>query len=497
MGKLLLTLIRFLLEKSRWLLLIVLVLLAGAWLRSEWQLVEKTKQQQQALQQNQQLLQQRHQQLKIAQAQIAQQTQRLTQQLSEKTHQLQSLVHQQQTLKQQRQQLWDTHWWARKNPASDVSANLQLYQLKISAITAQITLAKQAQRLWQQQLNQSPELIKSRQLIAEMQHTETNLAQVKQSLVEKENFLKTNFIQRSRQSIESVLPTALLILLTIILTPILLKVLAYFVVAPVVTRLPPVVVLPDESSARAIEKPLSTLGTTGHVSTTAVTVTLLPTQELLIHPDYLQSYSRQAEKTTRWFLNARLPFSSLAAGLVTLVCVRSRSQQAEWVQVSATRQAQSEVLILDVPEGACLVCKPHCLVGVIKQQQQTVRISRHWRLFHLHSWLTCQFRYLVFHGACQLIIKGHCGVIVDSVAEPRLIQQSATLAFSAGVNYANYRCETFVSYYMAKDTLFNDQFSGQSGIYLYEQTPDTRQNQDLFSRTLGGVWDVILKIFGI
>ena len=84
MGKLLLTLIRFLLEKSRWLLLIVLVLLAGAWLRSEWQLVEKTKQQQQALQQNQQLLQQRHQQLKIAQAQIAQQTQRLTQQLSEK-----------------------------------------------------------------------------------------------------------------------------------------------------------------------------------------------------------------------------------------------------------------------------------------------------------------------------------------------------------------------------------------------------------------------------
>jgi hypothetical protein len=103
---------------------------------------------------------------------------------------------------------------------------------------------------------------------------------------------------------------------------------------------------------------------------------------------------------------------------------------------------------------------------------------------------------LVFHGACQLIIKGN-GVILESVGEPRLIQQSATLAFSAGASYANYRCETFVSYYMEKDTLFNDQFSGKSGIYLYEQTPDKRQNQDVLTRALGGVWDAVLKVFGI
>ena len=50
---------------------------------------------------------------------------------------------------------------------------------------------------------------------------------------------------------------------------------------------------------------------------------------------------------------------------------------------------------------------------------------------------------------------------------------------------------------MDKDTLFNDQFSGQSGVYFYEQTPDKRQNQNMITRTFGGVWDAILKVFGI
>ncbi len=497
MGKLLLGTAHFLIEKIRWLVVIMLILLAGSWLRSEWQVVKQAEQEKHHLQTTQQLLQKRYQELRTAQAQLSQLTLSLTQQLEEKSKQLSNLQLQLKQLRQQRQRLWDDHWWARKNPTSDVAIEIAGYDAKISVLTVQANLAQQAQVLWQTKLSQSPEVIKSRQILQEIQQSEVALQQLNQSINQKDSVLSTSIVQRLRLSLFSILPTALIILLGVMLTPIIFKMLMFFGLAPLVTKLPSVVILPDASGARPIESPVSSNELQGHVSSHAVTVTLLPDQELLIHPDYLQSYSRQSEKTTRWFLNERIPFSSLAAGLVTLVCVRSRSQQPEWVQVASTRQVHSEVVILDLPAGATLVCKPHCLVGVIKHQQEPVRITRHWRLHYLHSWLTFQFRYLVFHGACQLIIKGNCGVILEPVGEPRLIQQSATLGFSAGMSYANYRCETFISYYMEKDTLFNDQFSGKSGIYLYEQTPDKRQNKDVLTRVLGGVWDAVLKVFGI
>jgi hypothetical protein len=103
----------------------------------------------------------------------------------------------------------------------------------------------------------------------------------------------------------------------------------------------------------------------------------------------------------------------------------------------------------------------------------------------------------VFHGECQLIIKGHHGVILEQAGAARLIQQNATLGFSTDVAYSNYRCETFVSYYLGKDSLFNDQFNGESGIYFYEQAPHDSRKAALVGKAVGGVWDAILKVFGI
>ena len=143
------------------------------------------------------------------------------------------------------------------------------------------------------------------------------------------------------------------------------------------------------------------------------------------------------------------------------------------------------------------MCKPRCLAGVIKHRNDTVHISRHWRLFNLHSWLTLQLRYLVFHGACQLIIKGNHGVIFEQAGAPRLIQQNATLGFSTDIAYSNYRCETFISYYMGKDSLFNDQFHGESGVYFYEQAPHSSRNETLVGKAASGVWDAVLKVFGV
>ena len=238
MATLLVGIFRFLIEKFSWLVVIMLILLAGSWLRHEWQLVEQAEQEKQQLQSTQQILQKRYHELQITQTQLVKMTDTLRQQLLEKAKQLSQLQSQLQKLQQQRQQLWEEHWWARKNPSSDIFIDLKSYDAKILALTTEVNLAQQAHILWQTKLNQSPEVIKSRQLVQEMQQSKTAMQQLDQSISQQETLLNSSYIQRVRVSLSAVLPTALTILLGLILIPILYKVLMYFVLAHVVTRLP-------------------------------------------------------------------------------------------------------------------------------------------------------------------------------------------------------------------------------------------------------------------
>ena len=223
-------------------------------------------------------------------------------------------------------------------------------------------------------------------------------------------------------------------------------------------------------------------------------VVLEENQELLIQPEYLQSTSLQAKKKTQWLLNARIPFSSLLSGMFMLTRVGPAG--AEPVVISATKDPLSEVGVIDLAEGAAFVCQPRSLAGVIQDRRHPIRITRHWRLGSLHAWLTLQLRFLVFHGPGQLVIKGCRGIRIESAGTGRLINQAATLGFSANLDYANTRCETFVSYWAGKEDLFNDLFTGGSGVYVYEEMPDLKRTTGV-GRHLEGFTDALLKIFGV
>ncbi len=142
--------------------------------------------------------------------------------------------------------------------------------------------------------------------------------------------------------------------------------------------------------------------------------------------------------------------------------------------------------------------QPRALAGVVKPISGPIRISSEWRIGNLHSWLTLQLRYLVFHGPCQLIVKGCRGVKVEALdgAASRLIDQSATLGFSAHLDYSNTRCETFIPYLRGQRDLFKDLFAGHKGVFLCEEMPnrgDSARGGRVIERFLEG----ILKIFGL
>lgn len=332
--------------------------------------------------------------------------------------------------------------------------------------------------------NTDAEAIALKDELTEAEHDLAHLRFEKSGL----NTSALTFSQRILLWGREALPAAICLFVLIVATPWLLKTVIYFGVAPLVEKLPPVRIIDREPESTPSFKP----------SAVSTEITIQPGEELLVHADFLQGLSQDAEKKTCLFLNWRLPVSSALSKMILLTSVTPAGKESTQVIISSTKDALGEVGILTLPEGSAMVMQPRALAGVVKPVSEPIRISSEWRIRSLHSWFTLQLRYLVFHGPCLLIVKGCRGVKVESLdgARSRLIDHSATIGFSAHLDYSNTRCETFIPYLRGQKDLFKDLFGGHKGVFLYEETPNSG---DSARRGLGieSLLEGILKIFGL
>jgi hypothetical protein len=312
------------------------------------------------------------------------------------------------------------------------------------------------------------------------------LAQIDSHVTQLKRQLEDNWVNKLSNPIGGVIPVALGILAGIILVPIFIQAFLYYLVAPLASRRPAIRLLPQGGGTIAAIEPISSISKSVEVGAG---------QELLIHPEYLQSSADAGTKQTKWLLDWSLPLSSLASGMVALT--RIRSETPHTFVVSAMKDPLTELALLTLPEGSAIVLQPRSLVGVLRPIDRPVRITRHWRLGTLSAWLTLQFRYLVFHGPQTLIVRGCRGVRVEAAEGGRSINQEATMGFSANVGYSVRRNETFMPYLTGKQGLFNDNFAGDAGYYIYEEVPDASRRTGISGRGIEGVMDTLLKAFGI
>lgn len=307
---------------------------------------------------------------------------------------------------------------------------------------------------------------------------------------------KENWVVKVQEMTAPFLLPALGILLMTILTPIALKAFLYFFIAPLATSRPPVQLMPNASGIiEVFSEGTNRDAERLKVSAVSQPITIDQTQELLIHPDCLQSSAHRGEKDTKWLLDYSYPLSSLVAGMYGLT--RIRTPATDQFVVSSTADPFAEVGVISLPKESAVVFQPHNLIGIVQSKSQPLKITRHWRLGHLHAWLTLQLRFLVFHGPAQLIVIGCRGVRVEKSGTGRSVNQAATIGFSANLEYSTTRCETFGSYLMGKQELFNDKFSGGPGFYVYEEMPHFGKKTGIAGRGIEGVFDSVLKVFGI
>ncbi len=473
-GKFLSGILKWLLRQSATLLFILAVLIAAVWLQDGLKNVAELNSDRAGLVARMQML--------------SQQIEARTRNAAERTKKAAFAVgHMGSILEQaraERQKLWDAHPWARKIPLSEAWIEIRLLDQAIASYQEIIDRQTGLIGSWKSELNT---------LVTQNQG---EIGQIHEQIAQVDDKLNKNYVARLITVAGQKLPIALGILLGLIFVPIGIKLFFYFVVAPWATARPPIRLLPAASGGVSSPSTAAIAADgRGKMSAVSLPVVLAEDQELLIQPEYLQSTSLRARKRTKWLLNARFPFSSLLSGMYMLTRVGPAG--AEAVVISATKDPLSEVGIIELAQGAAFVCQPRSLAAVIQDRKNPIRITRHWRLGSLQAWLTLQLRFLVFHGPGQLVMKGCRGIRIESAGGGRLINQAATLGFSANLDYANTRCETFVSYWSGKEDLFNDLFTGDSGVYVYEEMPDLKRTTGITGRGLEGFTDAVLKVFGV
>jgi len=278
------------------------------------------------------------------------------------------------------------------------------------------------------------------------------------------------------------------ILAAIIFIPLLWKLAAFYIIAPLAQGAKPILL------GSEVPGPEEITVTPSHP---AQRISLNSGEVLMTKVDYLQGSMGNFSKGTKWLIDWRYPFSSIAAGLYVLTKITNNGEQPGQITLSTQQDATEELAIINISEGKSMVFRPHYLVAVTHPLGRPPRIKSRWILSRLHAWVNLQFPYLIIEGPVNLVFSAQRGIQVESVLAElpgRRVNSHLTAAFSPHLNYSPKRAETFVAYVWGKNALFDDFFQG-SGVVIQQQVTGTKRNP--VARIWESLFGAIGKVFGI
>lgn len=274
--------------------------------------------------------------------------------------------------------------------------------------------------------------------------------------------------------------------------PSLVKLIAYYGLAPLLSRGRPI------RFADAAQVPPSVSG-----SRVSIDVALWPGEVLRLKEKFLQASDENLSRKTRFVLDWRIPFTSVACGLIELVELRQAHAAGEArVTFSTSDDPHTELAEVTIPPDSSLILRPSFLAGVITPPGEDLKIRRRWAIWRWQSWVTLQFRFFEFVGPCRLVVAGSRGVRAEVLRETegarrpaRRTNQVATIGFTPDLDYLPVRAETFWGYYRNMNPLFDDLFSGP-GLFLLQETSRVGE-EGKTGNFWATVWNGVLKVFGM
>ncbi len=293
------------------------------------------------------------------------------------------------------------------------------------------------------------------------------------------------YIDNSWEVIKVYLPIALVI---VIGGPFVLKLIAFYVIAPVFHWARPIKFSEEKLPAPEILD-----------SGVSVSLKVSEGEEAWIKESYLQASDEKLSRRTRFVLNWQIPITCLAAGLIELVEFASENADMNGAITASTQdKPDMELSLIEVPENGSLILRPSHLVGLIASGAQAVSIKRRWSFGRAQAWMTLQFRYFEFVGPCRMVVSGIRGVraerIIGSEGGGRRANQDSTIGFTPDLEFGATRAETFWAYFRGFNPLFDDVFRGE-GTFLCQEISKGENSGPV--RFWVGLRDAFLKVIGI
>jgi uncharacterized protein (AIM24 family)/uncharacterized protein YoxC len=273
-------------------------------------------------------------------------------------------------------------------------------------------------------------------------------------------------------------------ILAIVFGPILWKAFAYWIIGGIAGRIQPI---------KFENKNTDLTGPEISESKPALRVELRPGEELILKEDFLQGVTGDLKRKTQYFWRKSFPVLSFIAGLVMMTRIKAGKKGGK-VTISAQSESFLEVCRIGLGDGETYVFRPGFMVAYIGGDAEP-KISCVYRL-RLQNWLTLRFRYFMVTGPGVIFLSAGRGFHKEYAEDDMVtVDRDMPALVSPGMDFGTRKAETFWSYALGKNALFDDQFSG-SGLILCQQIKGYAGGRDP-EKVWGRILGAIGKVFGL
>lgn len=269
--------------------------------------------------------------------------------------------------------------------------------------------------------------------------------------------------------------------LLVMVMPVLLRTVSYFLLMPVVKRLQKPMDLastsePASASLRATE------------AQRTLTVDLGVGDVLSARSEHVRPV--QGRVRSRLLYDRKSPFISFAAGLYGLSRVTGGEGSVTSATLATPDDPNAYLMRIDFEDHPGLVMRPRHVVGVIGSP----RLQTKWR-WGIQSLARWQVRYIMFAGSGGLVVQGSGDVVATN---PRggstRIEQSLMMGFDSRLVVTVNRTEVFWPYLWGRTPLVDEEFLGGEPLFWQKSTAEGPSNP--ISKTFGAFFSALGKLLG-
>jgi len=259
-----------------------------------------------------------------------------------------------------------------------------------------------------------------------------------------------------------------------------LRIVSYFLLMPMVSRMQKPIHL-----AAGSENATADLRTTAAQRT--LTIQLGAGEVLSARSEHVRPV--QGKIRSRLLYDWTSPFISFAAGLYGLSRITG-DERVTSATLSTPNDPDSYLMRIDFMDHPGLVMHPKHVVGVIGMPELETR----WR-WGIQSFATWQVRYIMFAGSGSLIVQGSGDVVATSPqGRSTRMEQNLVMGFDSRLTVGVNRTEVFWPYLWGRTPLVDDEFTGLHPFFWQKSSADGPSNP--IAKTFDAIFSALGKLLG-